>query len=82
MDPKIKGTEDEKKTWEHQHSTLIAYAMNKTQTYCQSELRRKMEGNFIAKGLPLPPTDPIAKCVYRTIDKGRSRGNGTIQGVR
>jgi hypothetical protein len=29
-----------------------------------------MEGNFIAKGLPLPPsTDQIAKCVYRTIDK-------------
>jgi predicted transcriptional regulator len=30
MDPKIKGTEDEKKMWEFQHSTLIAYAMNKT----------------------------------------------------
>jgi hypothetical protein len=69
MDPKIQGTEDEKKTWEHQHSTLIAFALNKTQTYCQSELRKKMEANFIAKGLPLPPTDQIAKCVYCTINK-------------
>jgi hypothetical protein len=69
MDPKIQGTAEEKKTWEHQHSTLIAYALNKTQTYCQSELRKKMEANSIAKGLPLPPTDQIAKCVYRTIDK-------------
>jgi hypothetical protein len=25
--------------------------------------------NFIDKGLPLPPTEQIAKCVYRTIDK-------------
>jgi hypothetical protein len=40
--------------------------LNKTRIYCQSELRKKMGVNFIAKGLPLPPT---AKCVYRTIDK-------------
>jgi hypothetical protein len=69
MDPKITGTAEEKKTWEYQHSTLIAYAVNKTRTYCQSELRKKMGSNFIAKGLPLPPTEQIAKCVYRTIDK-------------
>jgi hypothetical protein len=69
MDPKIEGTPKEKKTWEHQHSTLIAYALNKTRTYCQSELRKKMGSNFIAKGLPLPPTEQIAKCVYRTINK-------------
>jgi hypothetical protein len=69
MDPKIKGTPKEKKKWEYQHSTLIAYALNKTRTYCQSELRKKMGANFIAKGLPLPSTEQIAKCVYRTIDK-------------
>jgi hypothetical protein len=28
-----------------------------------------MGANFIEKGLPLPPTEQIAKCVYRTIDK-------------
>jgi hypothetical protein len=70
MDPKIQGTEqDEEKKWEFQHSTLIAHAMNKTQNYCQSELRKKMEGKVIAKCIPFPLTDQIAKCVYRTIDK-------------
>jgi hypothetical protein len=69
MDPKVEGTPEEKKKWEYQHSTLIAYALNKTRTYCQSELRKKMGANFTAKGLPLPPTEQIAKCVYRTIDK-------------
>jgi hypothetical protein len=29
----------------------------------------KMGANCIDKGLPLPPTKQIAKCVYRTIDK-------------
>jgi hypothetical protein len=69
MDPKIKGTPKEKKKWEYQHSTQIAYALNKTQTYCQSESRKIKGANFTAKGLPLPPTEQIAKCVYRTIDK-------------
>jgi hypothetical protein len=64
MDPKITGTAEEKKKWVYQHSTLIAYAVNKTRTYCQSELRKKMGSNFIAKGLPLPPTEQIAKCIY------------------
>jgi hypothetical protein len=38
--------------------TICAYGANVI-------LRR----NFIAKGLPLPPTEQIAKCVYCTIDK-------------
>jgi hypothetical protein len=54
MDPKIEGTPKEKKKWEYQHSTLIAYALNKTRTYCQSELRKKMGVNFTGKGLPCP----------------------------
>jgi hypothetical protein len=69
LDPKIEGTPKEKKKWEHQHSTLIAYALNKTRTYYQSEFRKKMGSNFIVKGLPFPPTEQIAKCVYHTINK-------------